>query len=93
MDVVDYPRLDQYRRQHHARYVRYVDQHGLMCQDCGGAGGEIEIISLELGGPWFDCGWCEGTGLVTRWIRGLWLRSMKDYKRAKNDPENILWMI
>ena len=25
-------------RQHHARYVRYVEAHGLPCQACGGRG-------------------------------------------------------
>ena len=75
----DYPRWAHEIRQHHARYSSYVDAHGITCQECGGSGGEI-IPVLDYGqGPWENCGWCEGTGLVTRWLRGQWLR----YKRSE----------
>jgi len=78
--AVDYPRLDYYRRRHRERFAALVEKEGLLCQECGGAGEYHEIISSELGGPWYDCGWCEGTGKVTRWLRGQWLR----WKRQSN---------
>lgn len=65
---------------HYERYKRFVERikPQLTCQECGGSGGEIDAV-LDYGqGPWVDCGWCEGTGLVTPWIRGQWLR----WKRA-----------
>ena len=70
----DYRRSDYVRREHHRRYTAYVETHGLTCQECRGAGGEIDVITDEGQGPWEPCDWCEGTGLVTRWIRGAWLR-------------------
>lgn len=74
---VDYARIDWIWRSHHARYVRRVNAmpRKLVCQDCGGAGGEVINIGLPDGtGPVESCGWCEGTGYVTPWLRGFWLR-------------------
>lgn len=99
----DYFRRGEYYRRHLARYKRYVKTHGLICQACGGAGGETDVILDDGTGPWEACGWCEGTGYVTRWIRGDWLRwmaqekarraelqKMREAKRAKrNDPESL----
>ena len=80
---VDYTKLGWYQRQHHARYKHYVEANGFPCQECRGAGGYVEPV-LDYGeGPWFDCGWCEGTGLVTRWDRGRWLACAREAKRAK----------
>lgn len=76
----NYARISYVYRQHHGRYKRYVEAHGLTCQACGGRGGWVDVI-CELGGPWEPCGWCEGTGTVTRWLRGLYLRTMRDEKR------------
>ena len=77
---VDYARVDYLRNCHWKRYSRHVDIHGLVCQECGGDGGEIEPV-LDYGqGPWISCGFCEGTGLVTRWMRGQWLRWKKEAK-------------
>lgn len=71
---VDYARLTWYSQRHHLRYATYVERAGLPCQACHAMGGAIEPI-LDYGqGPWEECGWCEGTGKVTRWIRGAWLR-------------------
>jgi hypothetical protein len=72
-------------RAHHVRLKRFIEamQHKLVCQDCGGAGGWIEPV-LDYGqGPWFECGWCEGIGYVTPWVRGLWLR----HKECAQDLE------
>jgi len=79
----DYPRLYYVRRQHRARYQRYVAGHGLLCQSCGGAGGETDVLLDDGTGPWEPCGWCEGTGKVTRWLRGLYLSYMRDEKRRR----------
>ena len=69
----DYARIAWKLRHNHFRYKKYVEQNGFPCQDCGGVGGET-IPILDFGqGPWEECGWCQGTGLVTRWIRGQWL--------------------
>lgn len=79
----NYRRMDYVSSQHHQRYKRYVEAHGLWCQACGGAGGEVDVILDDGTGPWESCGWCEGTGKVTRWLRGLYLRVMKAEKAAR----------
>lgn len=71
--TVDYAKFDYQQRQHHERYARYVQQHGLMCQACSGSGKWYESILSYHDLPMM-CTWCEGTGKVTRRIRGLWLR-------------------
>lgn len=71
---LDYPRWREYLRRHHDRFARRVEGGRLTCQACRGAGGRVEPV-LDFGqGPWEDCGWCEGTGKVTPWLRGLWLQ-------------------
>jgi hypothetical protein len=76
----DYARWDYEYRAHHARYVAHVKAHGLMCQECGGAGhGYTSIYAMEPPDP---CGYCEMTGKVTRWMRGQWLRWKQQERRA-----------
>jgi hypothetical protein len=72
----EYFRRGEYHRRHHVRYKAYVaiKGNGFTCQECGGAGGETEPVLDDGSGPWYGCGFCEGTGLVTRWMRGQWLR-------------------
>lgn len=90
---VDYARLRHQYARHHERYARHVEKHGLMCQDCGGIGSYVadsfDFGDAESGAIMFDrreeCGWCEGTGKVTRHTRGLWLRIMKQEKRRKGN--------
>lgn len=77
----DYARLHYSYLQHHARYKRHVEAHGLVCQDCGGRG-DHGGFSMESGPP-EPCGWCESTGMTTRWLRGFWLRMMREEKRRK----------
>jgi len=62
-------------RQHHSRYRRRVETtaDSLPCQDCGGLGGETVPVLDDGSGPFEECPWCEGTGCVTRWMRGYWL--------------------
>jgi len=81
---VNYRRLwfEWYR--HHARFVKFVESKKLTCQECGGAGGERDVILDDGTGPWEQCGFCEGTGFVTPHIRGLWLR-WKRQEATKRD--------
>lgn len=80
MRTVNYAKLDHAWSQHHARFVAFVQERcaHLHCMECGGAGGEIEIVDPELGGPWLPCGWCEGTGLMTPYGRAAWLRMRRE---------------
>lgn len=73
-------RMDYVYQQHHARFRRHVEAHGLTCQACGGMGGDYYTAYSEPPEP---CGWCESTGLVTRWLRGLWLSEMRREKQAR----------
>jgi hypothetical protein len=79
LSPIDYRRLDYARYAHHVRYVRYIMAMipKLICQECCGAGGWTEPVLDDGSGPFEQCGWCEGTGYVTRWLRGLWLRYQK----------------
>ena len=74
----NYARMDYVFRQHHDRYRRYVDVHGLTCQACCGRGCHGYDSDYGQAEP---CGWCETTGKVTRWLRGLYLRTMRAAKR------------
>lgn len=76
-----YARLDWRNARHHERFDRRVKQTKITCQDCGGSGGEIEVVTDYGEGPWVDCGWCEGTGYVTPWLRGAWMRMKKQEKK------------
>jgi len=66
----DYARLSHYWRRHHARFARFVEARKLVCQECGGSGGETVPILEDGSGPWEECGWCEGTGYTTPHLRG-----------------------
>lgn len=82
--AVDYARLGYRYLSHHKRLARHVAAmpKKLVCQDCGGFGGEV-IPVLDYGqGPFETCGYCEGLGYVTRWMRGVWLRHQLDKKFA-----------
>lgn len=73
--------MDYAYRQHHERFKRYVEAHGLRCQACGGRGQHGSNYSYYEGPE--PCGWCETTGLVTRWLRGLYLTTMREEKRRR----------
>ena len=72
MPAIDYRRLDMQYHLHHLRYQRFVESHGLTCQDCHGEG---QYIAEYLDGwPRYElCDWCEGTGRMTPHKRGVWL--------------------
>lgn len=77
-------------RQWLARYRRYVQAHGLLCQECGGGGGETVPILDDGTGPFEECSWCAGTGLVTRRGRGEWLRYKRQLRKEKLCKDNGL---
>ena len=79
----DYAKDFYYSHQHFLRFEKYVEREGLTCQDCGGMGGEVEDILGYGQGPWYECGWCLGTGRVTRWLRGQWLKYKREDAREK----------
>lgn len=75
-ETANYAKLDSDYQRHHERYKRRVEAmpRKLVCQECGGMGGWVEPV-LDFGqGPFEQCGWCEGTGYVTPWLRGQWLK-------------------
>jgi DnaJ-class molecular chaperone len=74
--VTNWPQWYWKLRAHHLRYKRHIEAmpRKLVCQDCGGMGGETDVILDDGTGPWEECGWCEGTGFVTPHRRGQWLR-------------------
>lgn len=78
-----YRQLDYQREKHHRRYKEFVNRmpRQLTCQECGGSG-SVVIDRID----WYDiygsCGWCEGTGLLTPWYRGQWLRIKKEERKA-----------
>lgn len=77
----DYARANYITRQHYARFSAYIEKHGLLCQECHGLGSFRGVSDFE---PPESCGWCEGTGRVTRWMRGYWLR-MRPRKAAMTE--------
>jgi len=79
---IDYAKLSYRRTEHHKRFVKRVLQTKLICQECRGLGGEREVILDDGSGPWIECGWCEGTGYVTPWLRGMWLRMKRKGAKA-----------
>lgn len=80
-----YSAQNRYReREHHRRYQQRIEAMArkLVCQACRGAGEfQEDILDGGGGGPRYHCGWCEGTGYVTPWTRGLWLRTQRHLKR------------
>lgn len=87
----DYAKAGYYWRAHHERYRRHVEsrQPQLVCQECGGAGGEVVPILDDSNGPFEPCGFCEGTGLLTSSARGWWLR-WKRSERAMAEARKAL---
>lgn len=86
MERVDYAKLHWRQHQHHLRFARRVKASKLICQECGGGGGETDVILDDGTGPWEECGWCEGTGFVTPWLRGWWLRLKREERHGLQTP-------
>ena len=72
---MDYAKLDWKRRQHYTRWkLRALAMRPrLVCQECRGVGGETDPILDDGSGPFYSCGYCEGTGYVDAFRRGQWL--------------------
>lgn len=79
----DYAKAAWKYRAHHVRYERFVNSLKLICQECGGSGGEVDVVLDDGTGPWEECGMCEGTGYLSPWMRGYWLRWRREEKLAK----------
>ena len=84
-EQVNYARLDWQLDVRNKRWAARVKGRSpqLLCQDCGGAGGETDVTLDDGTSPWNPCGWCLGVGLVDAWTRGVWLREKRDEKRIK----------
>lgn len=82
-----YYKIEQHRR----RYIKRVTETGdsMLCMECSGEGGCYDdAYNYGYNGPWSECHWCFGTGYVTRWDRGLWLRLKKEEKRNSKENTN-----
>ena len=79
----NYTQADMRHISHHARRNEFIGRmpHKLTCQLCGGSGGELEVVTDDGQGPWFNCGLCEGTGLNTPYERADYLRILRREKR------------
>ena len=90
-EVVDYARLDYETQEHAQRYKRRVEsmEKKLLCQECGGAGFQIERVD-EYGGPAYTCGFCRGSGLLTPYDRGQWLTWKRNAVSRKKPEVSIL---
>lgn len=81
---INYTKRTYQREQTRKRFKKRVleTDDSLLCQECGGEGGWKEVILFdECSGPWFECGYCLGTGRTTKWLRGFWLRIKKKEKK------------
>ena len=83
--MIDYTKIAYQHRQHHQRFKRFVESmpRALICPFCSGAGGHREIIDPEIGGPWFDCGLCEGLGITTPKLWGFGMRTLREEKQKR----------
>ncbi len=83
----DYARSSCYAQRSRKRYRRHVENMPvkLFCQECSGEGGFTEVILDDGTGPWFTCGWCEGTGFLTPHGRGTWLSIKRQEKMAMEE--------
>ena len=79
---MNYTKFFYNQHRHHERYKNFINSMNkkLVYQECGGMGNYIEPV-LDYGeGPTFSCGFCEGTGYLTPYMRGQWLKWKKAEK-------------
>jgi len=81
MKPINYEKFHYKLRSSRDRYRKRAEKSNLICQECGGIGGETDVILDDGTGPFNECGWCAGTGYVTPWARGEWLRLKKWEKK------------
>ena len=79
--IKNWAKHDNDYRRHHVRWRARVEKIGIVCPECHGRKGWIEIVDPYLGGPWYDCGLCEGVGKVDgrRWSE--WMHYRKKEKQ------------
>lgn len=77
--LINYAKFTYQTTASYQRYKRRVEAmpRKLYCQECRGSGELFEdrIDEYTLTGP---CGWCQGTGLLTPWLRGQWLKGKRN---------------
>ena len=66
-----------------------------LCPDCKGERGQKEVILDDGSGPWYDCGFCNGTGYVNvfrklRWKPFFVYWENQAKKRRKKELEELL---
>jgi len=86
--AVDYPRLDYRWRSQQERFARYVERTGLTCSDCHGEG-KVVVDRIDYYAIYESCGWCRGTGKMTRHDRGVWLNLKKQEKQCIGGKTNV----
>jgi hypothetical protein len=76
MKTVNYAKLDYDQRRSWQRYAKRVEKQEirLLCQECRGYGYWVEPVLEDGSGPEYSCDLCRGTGLLTPYLRGLWLQ-------------------
>ena len=81
MTTPNYTKMDYAYTQHVRRYRRRVEAQPrkIVCQECRGCGELFEdrILGHDLT---ITCGVCCGTGLLTPWMRGQWLKWKRQEK-------------
>jgi len=79
--IINYTKLTYQMTSSYQRYKRRVEAmpRKLYCQECRGSGEHFEdrIAEHDL---MSSCGWCQGTGLLTPWMRGQWLKEKRNDK-------------
>jgi hypothetical protein len=53
-----------YWRSWRMRVYDFLIRHFVECPCCNGEGGETEVITDDGRGPYYECGFCNGTGTV-----------------------------
>ena len=85
---INLDKLAYYWQSHHKRFQRFVELNGLICQECGGLGGDTDPILDDGTGPWEECHCCEGTGKITPHQRWLWLKMKREKKEKSCTHQN-----
>jgi len=62
-----------------------IQERWVCCPLCHGEGGEFDNVLWKGvgGGPWIECGLCQGFGQITMKLRMEYLRCFKKNKEAR----------
>ncbi len=63
----------------------------LICQECRGSG-KIVDDKVEFWEIAYDCGYCNGTGLISPKNRGIWLTHKKLAKHRKKEEKKNAYL-